>query len=193
MRKQKIKKEKIIVFFIAFIMIASVFGIIFSGYTTQQDKIKYNDFSFVRKGGGWSTIVNQREAVFNYFPTEVEDINISVAIINRLSDTPQIDMTYNFNTTNAEDIALAQYQLFETLDFHFNTYVRVGFTENNSYNLPIITCNDSTPYVPVLYFKESNTTQIFFNDNCIIVEAESGADFLKIKDRILYAIFVIIS
>jgi hypothetical protein len=44
----------------------------------------------------------------------------------------------------------------------------------------------SSAYVPVIYFKYGNSTRIDFDNNCIIAEASSNVDFVRVKDRMLY-------
>lgn len=193
MRKEKTNRAaKYMVIFMAAIMILSAFGVVFFGYNTSSGKVKYNSIPFTRKGSQWSATINSKEAVFDYFPTEVENINISQDIISRLSGKAEIDATYSYNSTSAEDIALAVYGLSQVLASHSNTYVRQGFTEKTSYKAPIITCANSTAFVPVIYFRPSNETSIYTQDSCIIIEAGKGTDFIRIKDRLLYALFDII-
>ena len=52
--------------------------------------------------------------------------------------------------------------------------------------MPIIACNDATLNVPVVYFKHGNATNIHIENNCIIAEASANADFIMVKDRLLY-------
>ena len=88
---------------------------------------------------------------------------------------------------SAQSIALAQYQMGLTLEA-YNIFIREGLTENNTFNLPIITCNNSTANVPVIYFKQGNSTKIYLDNDCIVAEALTGADFIKSKDKILYSV-----
>ena len=193
MRKEKTNRAaKYMVIFMAAIMVLSVFGVVFFGYNQSPDKVKYNGIPFTRKGSQWSATINSKEAFFDYFPAEVENINISRDIISRLSNKAEIDATYSYNATFAEDMALAVYGLSQALALHFNTYVRAGFTEKTIYKAPIITCANSTAFVPVIYFKSSNETSIYTQDSCIIIESGKGTDFIRIKDRLLYALFGII-
>jgi hypothetical protein len=86
----------------------------------------------------------------------------------------------------------------------YNVFVRRGFTANSTYALPIITCNDSTENVPVVYFREgsatsttnrtntTNTTNIHLEGSCIIAEAKTNAGFVMAKDRLLYGILGVI-
>ena len=192
MRKDRSKRTaKIMVFFMAFIMIGSVFGVIFFGYNQQENKVKYNNAVFVEKEGLWSAKINNKEAVFNYLPTDVTDVDIESAVLDRISDIIEIDPTSEVNNSFKEYIALAQHQMTLTLN-NFNIYVRVGFTTENEFNMPIVTCKDATSNVPVVYFIESNQTKVYLENNCIIAEGKDGFDFLRIKDRLLYSIFGIL-
>ena len=65
----------------------------------------------------------------------------------------------------------------------------MGFTTENEYNIPVITCADATPTVPVLYFQRTNETKVYREGSCIILEAATDFDLLRLKDRILYGIF----
>jgi len=186
------KGKKTLVYLIGFIMISSVFGVIFFGYNTDgTTTAKYNGFKFINKGGFLSTNVNGREVLFSYFPSDVELIPIDSETINRLKDKLEVDVTSEFNDTLSEAIALAQFQMGITLN-NFNAFVRNGFTSENPSNFQIITCRDSTDFVPVIYFRSSNETRIYLKNDCIIAEAASDVDVIRIKDRLVYGILGII-
>ena len=112
-------------------------------------------------------------------------------IASTLLNKPEIDTTSKINDTFSEEIALAQYNMALTLN-NVNIYLRKGFTQNNTFNLPIITCENATFAVPIIYFKQSNETKITIEDNCIIAEAINAVEILRIKDRLLYSILGII-
>ena len=185
------KTKKFMVYFIGFIMISSVFGVIFFGFSSGGASTKYNEFKFFNRGDFWSTNIDGREAMFTYFPSEIEPIQADANAISRLRNSPQIDITSDFNDTFAEGIALAQYQMGITLS-NFNVFARSGFTNQTKYNAPVITCNSSTQFVPVIYFKNSNATKISFENNCIIAESATNADVIRLKDRLVYGILGII-
>jgi hypothetical protein len=75
---------------------------------------------------------------------------------------------------------------------NFNIFVRQGFTAENDYNFPVITCEDPTNFVPVIYFRSFNETKVYMEDNCIIAEALRQEDVERIKDRMVYGILGII-
>jgi hypothetical protein len=190
MKKRRFKKEQIMVYFIAFIMISSVFGVIFYGYSGGGTEVSYNEFIFLREEGGnkWSTEIDGKQMFFDYFPTEVEQTNVSAEIINKLSNTVEIDVTYDVNSSKKEVFAYVGYDMQQQLA-NKNIYVRLGFLTESEYDVPIISCADATAIVPVLYLKESNGTKVYAQGNCIIVEAGGDFDFIRLKDRILFSIF----
>ena len=74
-----------------------------------------------------------------------------------------------------------------------NIYAISGITNNSiNYNLPIITCENATSYVPVIHLKEGNDTKFSLKDDCIMAESSSKEGFIALKDIIIYTIFDII-
>ena len=187
------KAKKFMVYLMGIVMIGSLFGVVFFGFgTTSSGSIKYKDVGVANKGGFWSTIVNDREALFTYLPPDVEFIDVDEELINRLRGVVQIDITSDYNDAFKEPIALAQFQMDVTLN-NFNVFVRKGFTDENENNFPVIKCGYSTSFVPVIYFKSSNVTRVYFQSNCIMADASNQADVIRIKDRLVYGLLGIIS
>ena len=160
-------------------------------YSGETDTFKYKGLKFKRIQNQWSTVINNQRLVFNYFPTDVEQINLTQDITALLLNKPEIDTTSELNDTFAEEIALAQYNMALTLN-NLNIYVRQGLTTNNTFNLPILTCKEATFAVPIIHFKQSNQTKITLENNCIIAEARNNVDILRIKDRLLYSMLGLI-
>ena len=157
----------------------------------SEDSLKYNDFKFFIVGNMYKTEVNGNSIYFNYNPLQIESIEIEDSIIEKLKNSVQIDTTSGVNSSYKESIALAQFELVNYLSSN-NQFLRTGFTTENEFNLPVITCLDSSESVPVLMFEKSNETKIYSEGNCIILNARSENDFLALKDRILYGVFGII-
>ena len=187
------KKKKLVGLVMTVVMFGSVFTFIFFGFNTggrASGVVEYNGFEFINRGTFWSTIVDGREALFTYLPDDLGFIFVNQDVIGRLRNKVQIDSTSEFNDTFAEPIALAQFQMGSTL-FNFDIFVRNGFTSEQG-NFPVVTCEDSTNFVPVVYFRSSNTTRVYVENSCIIAEASNGADIIRIKDRLVYGILGII-
>jgi hypothetical protein len=183
------KVSKFLVYFIGLIMVFSAFGVIFWGGGTTNT-IRDKGLKFTDTENNWETNIDGQKAVFAYLPSQVEAIPISPDIINGLKNVVEIDVTSDFNDTLAEEIALAQFQMSFTLN-NFNVFVRNGYTTEQQ-NFPVIKCDDFTGLVPVIYFKSSNQTNVYLEDNCIIAEALNQGDILGIKDRLLYGILGVI-
>lgn len=189
MREKKEKKKLGLILFLVFIMVGTSFSFVFFGFSPATEKAKHNGYSFTFAPGQniWVAKINGRQAAFSFLPKDVEGIPAFEGISNRLTGKFEIDITSDLNSTYKEAIALAQHQMGLTLS-EYNIYLRKGFTSNNTFNLPVITCDDATANVPVLYFRYGNATNIHMEGNCVIAEASANADFIKAKDRLLYTL-----
>ena len=185
MKEKREKKKWGLIILLVFIMIGTSFSFVFFGFQPQNEVSRYNELKFIRHQGWWEAKINGRTAAFSFLPGEVEGIPASEGFSGILRNKFEVDITYDINSTYNESIALAQYQMGLTLA-QYNIFVRKGFTANNTFNMPVITCNEATSNVPVVYFKYSNVTSIHSENNCIIAESNANADFIKVKDRLLY-------
>jgi hypothetical protein len=185
------KKRWGLIAFMVFIMIGTSFSFVFYGFSPSGGKQKYNGFTFATNGNLWLGKINGNTAAFSYLPSDVEDIFSFKDFSSMLKGRIQIDVTSDANNTYKETIALAQHQMGLTFNA-YGTYLRQGFTGNNSFGLAEINCDDASPIVPVIYFTSSNITEIEVQGNCIIAKASAQADFIRLKDRILYGYFGVI-
>ncbi|MBI4451839.1 hypothetical protein HY637_00270 [Candidatus Woesearchaeota archaeon] len=188
MKEKKQKKRWGLMFFIVIIMIGTSFSVFLYGGSPAKEVVRYNGIKFVGNGQMWFAKINDKKAAFSFLPIEVEDIAAGGNIAGLLQNKIEIDITSDFNSTFNESIALAQHQMGLTLN-EYGIYARQGFTRNNTYNFPIITCKDSTTSIPVVYFKQGNSTAVYSDGNCVIAESPSGQDFIRVKDRLLYMLF----
>ena len=195
--RKKDKKEKnrrlFMSIFIVVIMSLSVFGFMMGKDSGTQ--LRYNDLKFTQLTVGnqlkWVTEINKQDIAFDYFPANIENIEIDPAIIDRIKNSPQIDFTSDPNSTFKEAIALSQFELSKVFAVA-EKYSRVGFNQENEYNIPVITCEETTSIIPVLFFERSNETKVYQKNNCIFVTARSQQDFLILKDRLIYGVFGVI-
>ncbi len=191
MRKKEKNRGKFFSIFIVVIMSMSILGFLIGSGGDSQQKLKYNGINFIRSGDNWIVSVSNTQLIFDYFPEEVEYIIISSELVDRIG-TLQVDLTYDINDSFKDAIALSIYSLQQNIGAVSNAYLRQGLTTDNEFNLPVITCDDATEFVPVMYFKQSNETKVYLENDCIIIEADSEIDFLRVKDRLLYGYFDII-
>ena len=188
MKEKKQKRRWGLMLFIVFIMIGTSFSaFLFSG-SPSNEVVKYNGVKFVGNNQMWLAKINEKKAAFSFLPSEVEDIPVDKNVAALVQNKIEIDVTSDFNSTLRESIAFAQHQMGLTLGT-YGIYMRQGFTKNNTYNFPVISCKDATSGIPVINFRQENSTRIYVNGSCIIAEASSGQDFIRAKDRILYLLF----
>ena len=187
----KEKKRWGLMFFIVMIMVGTSVSFVFLDFGPQSEVIKDSELKFVRYTDHIEAKINGNRAAFSFLPSEVEGIPTPGDISSRLQNKFEIDATYDFNSTYKEAIALAHHQMELTLSA-YNIYLRKGFTANTTFNLPVITCSGATSNVPVVFFKYGNSTNIHYQNDCVIAEAASNQDFIRIKDRLLYAILGVI-
>jgi hypothetical protein len=203
--KKKLKKKNkflsqnfILGTFIVVLMVSSVFGIIFSGYNSNpSEDLIYNDYKFqVSSIGGfnkYTTTVNKEKFSFYYLPIEVEHLNISNSAFDSIKSKSFFYFTSDYDSLLKEDIALAQYELGESLINSFNSNYQVTFINNTSFPSVLqITCENATASVPVIYFRLTNTTSVENTGNCIFFNGDDRDSFLKLSTKVLYKLHGII-
>jgi hypothetical protein len=191
MKERKEKRRWGLMAFIVVIMVGTSFSVVLFGFSSVSENVKYNGIKFTGDGAKWTAKINGNYAAFSFLPNEVEKIKAPEQLSDVLSGRIEIDSTSAANSTYREAIALAQHQMGLTLGA-YGTFLRQGFEANNSYNFPIIGCSDATSGVPVVYFQESNLTEIEIINNCVIAKVSSEIDVIKIKDRLLYSMLGVI-
>ena len=189
MKEKKERKKWGLILFLVVIMIGTSFSFIFYGLSPVSDKIKYNGytFTFVPSQNIWIAKIQGRDAAFSFLPKDVETVSLLDDSIKKLQSKLEIDATYAPNSTYREAIALAQHQMGLTLA-QYSVFVRKGFAANNTFNLPVITCDDATALAPVIYFKKSETSSQIIEGSCITLNLRSRDEAHVIKDMILLGV-----
>jgi len=191
MREKKEKKRIGLLVFIIIIMVGTSFSVFLYGGAPQSEVVKYNGIRFKGDGSIWKAKINGHEAAFTFLPEEAKPISMPEDAGSRLEGRFEIDTTSDANSSFKEAIALAQHQMGLTLSA-YNSYLRNGFTANNSFNMPIISCQKATQAVPVVYFRHGNSTNIHLEKDCIVAEASSNSEFIRVKDRLVYGMLGVI-
>ena len=189
MKEKKEKKRWGLILFLVVIMLGTSFSVVlYYGFQGQSQAAKYNGINFASNGNFWTAEISGRQAAFTYLPADVQNIPAANDFSKLLQGKYEIDSTSEVNSTFRETIAQAQYQMGLTLEA-YNIYLRKGFTANSTFRqVPIITCANATQNVPVIFFTKSNSTNISLKGNCIVADALTAADIIRVKDRLLYGI-----
>lgn len=173
MKEKKDRKGIILTLFIAFIMITSVLGFVFSG-DNNQDSIDYNGYTFTRTDNGWASYIRDQYIYFTYSPNELQDVPFDVFPIN----SGKVYVAYN---PNEMDIVLQN--SIDKLRYTFSLNNIVAYPacsiEDGCPDIPIVSCDSE---FPVISFRKSNQDRIFTDENCIVLEGY----FVKNTDRLSY-------
>lgn len=170
--------------FISFLMITSVFAVVFYGYTSESDSLRYGKHRFRLTELGYELRFERNNYYFEILPNQVEDLIIGKDVNKLLKNSEAIIITSDPDSYYIQDIALATYHINEFMLNHEKP-VGVGFTKENEFS-HIITCDNSTIYYPVIEIKESEDSFTKLEGNCIIIGFSSAYDLKAITSRMLY-------
>jgi hypothetical protein len=183
-KKSLLRKEIWWSLFIVFIMVFSAFGVIFYGFASPSNKLRYGEYKFSVVQGGFAVTINNKNYVFQHFPGDLSSINVTSDIIEMLKNTKMLYLTYNQNQSMVGEIAATEFQFQSDLQ-NVGIFGATALTTPNEYGLPTINCDNATRFVPVIDFREANETAINSQGNCIILNAAYGEDFSRMTDRLL--------
>lgn len=187
----KIKKESffskknIVSWFIVFIMVFSILGFVMLQGEDNINRVKYKDIVFDNQNGLWVTTIDDIDYSFEYLPEDVSDISVEEEVLDILADKKEIDTTYDFNSEYSKGISLGQYRMMKNLEKK-NVYVVRGTTNKTQYDLPVVRCENATSFIPVIYFKKSENTRVYVDNNCVVAEALSELDIVRVSNNLIY-------
>lgn len=169
-------------------MVLSIFAVVLDS-TITSTKAKYNGYKFTQTPRGWLTKVNGNEVLFNFFPSEVEHVEIPEQVLEKLKTTKAFQITYDPENEEATSLANIQFLLEQQLQKIGQIYIIRGMTSVKE-GLPIVqvTCTNATQSMPVVLLNITNSTTVYEENNCI--HLEGGADnLLMFVEKILYVLF----
>jgi len=191
-RKRKKHSNKLNIFmavFITVIMVGSMIGLMMNN---PEEKVVYNGHTFKEKGNYLTLKLDGERFNFYYAPQDVEAIELPIEVHNFLQIAPTSYAVFDPDSKFINYIDHSRFELSEEM-LKLDKIVQHGkIKESESYDLPVINCDNSTQYVPVIYFKNSNITKFYMEGNCIIAESDTAYGFLALKDRIIYSLLGII-
>lgn len=192
MKKKKeswTRKEVMIPLFIAFIMIMSTMGYMWG--SDSASSLKYNGYDFARmENGKFSVEINKTRFMFNYYPEEIEWINVSKSAAS-IGNFQMLYVAYDPKSEYAEGIAQIQFELGQLLWDMKGTYVQNAFTSESEYpNIPVVGCANATFYSPVLIIEQSNSTSTedAGGVNCFALYFKNRQELAMAYERLVYAV-----
>jgi len=194
-RSEAAKRKKtnlVTALLLAFLMISSI-----AGYMSNRNSlnvVRYNNFVFRQEQDSygnlrWYSKIDGKEFVFDYNPKLLENINVSPVIRDRILSSKYVILTFEPSdrfTMNYFD--RARYDFGSVLYTKGINVASAIANTSEDYNLTIMTCDNSTQQIPVIYMFKGNKTEIRMEGDCIILECSENYEILALKDRLLYSI-----
>jgi len=179
MKKQKSHTKLFMGIFIAFLMIASILGIIVSNPANSEEKpvYEYEGYEFYRTDTGWAVKDNENYLPVDYLPEEVK--NIAYEDINLNSDKIYLAYTPG-NYDASEEYAIRKLGTF--LSFEGRRLVLACNQEEGCGDIPIIDCNVDYAFSFIIGEDE----KIYNKDNCVMLMSNDTVDFSKEVDVVIY-------
>lgn len=162
----------------------------------EQGYIYKDAYSFVNFDNLWYMQLKspQGTRLYNmalrYGPKDLENIKIKGRLNSELLDNAtDYYVTFNPTGTNFSHVALAAGDFNQHMVNVFFKMPIAACDKNETLacrNRPIATCENKEKIV--LYIKEANETNVYYDDNCIVVEG-SGFELVKGVDRVLLNLY----
>ena len=176
-------KKMVMGLFIAFIMIASIFGVVFDRFVAPSQSYEYGDFKFRVYNNQYIANINGKQHTFSFFPRDLEAIQVSDDV-KALLDQPVLTVAYDPNSDMAEAFGEAQYYFEVQLD---GKSIERALTDNTNFtSIPKKSCADATSSQPVIELRKSNESGIVADKNCLIINSLDQYDLYQQTERTIY-------
>ncbi|MGE0792899.1 MAG: hypothetical protein AB7V77_01820 [Candidatus Woesearchaeota archaeon] len=189
--KEARKKRRLQIFmsiFLAIIMLGSIFGIWATSYT-QNEIIEYSGYKFkLKENSDYSnnailvSKINDKEYFFYTNPNIAMNIKTEGNVTDLLSSNYLI-FTVNPNDKIAQIPDAIRYEFSKLIDKQI--YPAIDAYYEGYEDFPIIDCNNATKEIPVIYFKDTNTSTNFtVENNCLIINLRQE-EIAYARDKLL--------
>lgn len=153
----------------------------------------YNGFNFKKINIGYKVeiFINQNQNP-NYFtvrndPRELEDIPIDKKVLDlKNKKTVYVVIDPYENLTGLTTMATLELENVIENPFLFNITLNAAFTRSyDKANLSVMNCYDATTDTAIIRMKLGDKTKIYYEDDCLIMEAKEETDLIREADKIV--------
>lgn len=192
-RKESKKSRVVVTLIIAVFMLTSIIGFM-SNQNAQGDDITYGTFKLQPTTNGWIYKSKGQQVTFYNNPFEVDNIELSADAVRDIRNSQVAYLTFDPELGELQYVDLLRFELSEQMPMHFNTMIIPAVDRaDTTYSLPVVDCNNATKNLPVIYLQKGKISKISYFSNCLVLEAPSSQLILRLKDRLMYGLFGIIS
>jgi hypothetical protein len=166
------------------------------------EKNKYNGFDFVKTSDGhWYTVVqkgNQPYQIsFYYHPKDLEDIpveaNLKDKFFNIRNNNGSIYITIDPDSKN-NTIVIAGVEIAKITGKGYNllnvnthsAFIKQPNSTAVDTVTPVVTCGQANDKIMVIWITLSNKNIAYSYGNCVILEATSYGNMVRVADRMMY-------
>ena len=158
--------------FLAFIMISSIGGVVLTSShitgTADVQRVELGEYTFTQTHQGYTTYTDDEQIIIISSDPRTLDV----------AATPDIDIA-ELNSGNKLYIAFQPEENTQTTLAHFDANIRPrlrSFTpacikdSTQCSSLPLITCENASPYIKVIQIQLANESSVTYENNCLLVE-----------------------
>jgi len=200
-RKHKLKKEthikkdssradtrkKVWSILIAVVMIGSVAG--FISFSGNSPSLEYNGFDILQKCDLYYLKGDTKP--FYLHPQQIAYVTVDPEVINLLKGAVQVIPSYDLEGNNTQAMALAQFSLINFFTAEGKSSGSAALNENN-FGIPILNCDNSTIYTPIIEIRKGNSSTVSLEGDCIVLEGRTDRDFVAAAEKVKYSLLGII-
>jgi hypothetical protein len=193
-----------------FMVFCAVLVIIFLGLAiipaqirkASIEKYKYNNFEFVKQEDGfWYTMIQRGSqpywVPFYYHPAELEDIPVEPVLRGKFFEMRDNNGSiYITLDPDSEDnrIVIAGVEISRITGSKYNllnvptssAFIKPPSTSTAETGTPIVTCKQANNQTLVIWITLSDTNIAYSYDYCVILEAKTYEDMIRVADRTMY-------
>ncbi len=186
--KKLFSKKNIMGMVIIFLMVFSVLGM----WQGSDDSLpKYNGFKVTQKDNKYE-IKTEKGTISGYtYPSYLEHIYLDTKMPAYVSIyySPAVVVLFDPTDKALPYIEVLRMELAQELPLLAKT-VSYGITQaNETYSYTVVNCSSTTPVVFLRTSNTTNTTQIYEQENCLVLEAMNKEDLVGLKDRLVYTLY----
>lgn len=180
------RRKWLLTWFMAIIMVSSIFGFIIANQSGNQTDQDYKQFKVEKTNVGYSVKIDKTRTILAFdHPISAESVKVDKAVWDMLNKTKVMGVTYNQSDDRAEVFGAAQFLLEKDLFIAPKIYVQRGMFNASGTNLQSMSCADANPALPVMILSIGDETKVWTDGWCIRVQGVSATDVLRATDKII--------
>jgi len=158
---------------------------------SEQSRLIYNNFEFVKTGGAWKTQWQKDGQLYDvtlrYSPKEVEGVRVSGGLNETFKRQPfYLTFDPEQNESDYKYLALGVAELGLNVVRGLGGQIMSACTQNltiGCVDRPIVTCDDDDK--AVVYFRITDEPRVRLEGNCLTIEGKE-LGLINATDRVLY-------